>query len=498
MGRPVKKYIVCLLLLTLVLSPKAKVSAESESYTYTYEYFGYQLESPDAYTPQAQLLGSQLGIGDFNNPKSLFVRDNYLYIVDTGNNRIVVVNKYFELVQVIDKVFINGQESTFLNPSDVFVDKKGELYICDTDNNRVLHTDKDLNVIKTYVKPDDPTVLGETNFAPLKCVADSSGRLFVLAANVNQGFMEYDKEGNFTNFTGANPVKATFFQALVKRLMTKEQRERMIQFVPTEYSNLAIDKDDFLYATMTTFTPGQLANKTVYPVRMLNSIGADILVRNGYEPPIGDIQWGSGGDISGPSRFEDVVPMENDTYFCLDRNRGRIFGYDFQGNLLFAFGGVGNKLGYFQYPISIESMGTDLFVLDNRSLSVTRFTLTEYGNYIYKGLELYKEGRYDESADYWRKALRLNGNYDLAYIGIGRALLRQGEYKEAMKYFKSKRDVNNYSKAFAEYRQEWVEENIKYLLLGGAALIVIPLIISKIRKMVKGGAAKYEHNGREF
>ena len=39
---------------------------------------------------------------------------------------------------------------------------------------------------------------------------DSSGRLFVLAANVNQGFMEYDKEGNFTNFTGANPVKATF------------------------------------------------------------------------------------------------------------------------------------------------------------------------------------------------------------------------------------------------------------------------------------------------
>ena len=28
--------------------------------------------------------------------------------------------------------------------------------------------------------------------------------------------------------------------------------------------------------------------------------------------------------------------------------------------------------------------------------------------------------------------------------------------------------------------------NIKYLLLGGAALIVIPLIISKIRKMVKG------------
>src|SRR5690606_28233353 len=157
-------------------------------------------------------------------------------------------------------------------------------------------------------KPDDPTVLGETNFIPLKCVVDKAGRLFVLAGNVNQGFMEFDKEGNFTNFTGANPVKATLWQALQKRLMTKEQRARMILFVPTEYSNLAIDKDDFLYATTNTFTTDQLATmKTVNPVRKLNSIGEDILVRNGYEPPIGDLQWGAGGDMTGPSRFEDVT-----------------------------------------------------------------------------------------------------------------------------------------------------------------------------------------------
>jgi len=485
-------------MLTLIIMPKQKVWAESESYTYTYEYFGFQLESPDAYTPSAQLFGHQLGIGDFNNPKSLFVRDEYLYIVDSGNNRIVVVDKDFNLVRVIDKVYIDGEESALLNPSDVFVDKKGEIYICDTDNNRVLHTDWDLNVIKIYVKPADPTVLGESNFTPLKCVVDSAGRLFVMAANVNQGFMEFDKNGNFTNFTGANKVKATFFQALSKRLMTKEQRERTIQFVPTEYSNVAIDKDDFLYATITTFTPGELANEIIYPVRKLNSIGEDILVRNGYEPPIGDLQWGLGGDISGPSRFEDVTPMENDTYFCLDRNRGRIFGYDFQGNLLYVFGGIGNKLGYFLYPVSIEHMGTDLFVLDNRSVSVTKFTLTEFGYYINKGLELYKEGRYEESADYWRKALKINGNYDLAYIGIGRALLREGKYKEDMKYFKSKRDYKNYSKAFQEYRQEWVEENIKYLLLGAAVLIIIPLMTGKIRKRLKGGAVSHEYQDRDY
>ena len=44
--------------------------------------------------------------------------------------------------------------------------------------------------------------------------------------------------------------------------------------------------------------------------------------------------------------------------------------------------------------------------------------------------------------------MNMNGNYDQAYIGIGRALMRQGEYKEAMKYFRLKWDDDNYSKAF--------------------------------------------------
>lgn len=30
----------------------------------------------------------------------------------------------------------------------------------------------------------------------------------------------------------------------------------------------------------------------------------------------------------------------------------------------------------------------------------------------------------------------MNGNYDRAYIGIGRSLLRQEEYEEALDYFR--------------------------------------------------------------
>ena len=491
MIRKSRKCLVCLMLLIIALGPASYVSADTLNfYTYSFDFFGNELESPDAYTAEDLLLGSHLGIGDFMNPSSLYVRDNLIYIVDSGNNRIVVVDKNFKLERIIDKVVIDGAESTLLNPMDIFVSENGDMYICDTDNNRILHTDKDLNLIKIYTKPEDRTILSDANFLPEKCVVDSAGRLYLLAGNVNKGFMEFDINGVFTNYIGANAVKATFFQVIQKRLMTREQRSRMVSFVPTEYSNLAIDQENFLFATTTTFTDGDLENHTAHPIRKLNSLGQDILVKNGYADPIGDLYWGNAGDVSGPSRFEDITAMENDTYFAIDRNRGRVFGYDFQGNMLYAFGGLGNKMGYFLYPTSIEHMGSDILVLDNRASSVTRFTLTEYGSMINDGLSLYKDGRYAESAEYWKQAMHLNGNYDLAYIGIGRALLRQNEYKEAMRYFEVKRDTNNYSKAFAEYRKEWVEANITKLIIGVVILILLPSLIKVTKKIVKGGARK--------
>ncbi|MBH1941136.1 hypothetical protein I5677_09560 [Mobilitalea sibirica] len=486
------KVLAGLLLLITALTPVVSVSADASFYTYNYDVYDVELPSPDAYTAQDLLLGTYLGIGDFRNPKGLFVRGETIYVVDTGNNRIVVADKNFNLIDEITSVNLDGEESTFLNPQDIFVAENGDLYICDTDNNRVLHTDKNKNVIKVYTKPNDENFSADQTFIPLKAVADNTGRLYLLAGNVNKGFLEFDKDGGFTGYVGANKVKASFFQVIQKRLMTKEQRARMILFVPTEYSNLAIDQENFLYATTTTFTPGDLANNPdrVNPIRKINSLGDDVLVKNGYYHPIGDMQWGSGGDIVGPSRLEDITALDNDTYFALDRVRGRIFGYDFQGNMLYAFGGVGNKMGYFQYPVAIDHMGTDLLVLDNRAGSVTRFTLTEYGRLINDGLADYKVGRYEESAESFRKVLELNGNYDLAYIGIGRALLRQGEYDEAMKYFKSKRDWDSYSKAFQQYRKQWVEANIEYLIAGFFVIILLPKVVKGVRKLTKGGAQK--------
>ena len=83
----------------------------------------------------------------------------------------------------------------------------------------------------------------------------------------------------------------------------------------------------------------------------------------------------------------------------------------------------------------------------------------------------------------WRKVIALNGNYDLAYIGIGRALLRQQRYREAMDYFELKWDADNYSKAFQYYRKEWVEENIVWIVVCLAVVIIVPLVIGRIKKI---------------
>lgn len=190
-----------------------------------------------------------------------------------------------------------------------------------------------------------------------------------------------------------------------------------------------------------------------------------------------------GGGYSGCSLINDITAMDNGVYFLLDKVRGRLFGYDDQGRLLYAFGGVGTMDGYFRQPVAVEHMGHDLLVLDSLECSITVFTPTTYGADIYLAIEQFQKGKYEQSGETWQKVMNQNGNYDLAYIGIGRALLGEKKYKEAMDYFRLKWDQHNYSKAFKQYRKQWVEEHILVIILVFFGVICIPLLIDKIKRI---------------
>jgi len=472
--------------LMLIMSMPIEAQAAEVGYTYTFDYWGDVQYSPDAYQVASVYTAAELGLDKkFMNPQGMFVYEDLIYICDTGNNRILELKRTstenIELVRVITE--IKGVElTTFNNPTDIAVCEE-YFYIADRDNERILKTDKELNYVMEFSKPTDETFDQEMRFLPSKVSIDTAGRVYCVATNVNKGLIKYEADGSFSGFVGATPVTYSFSDYVWKKLATKEQRAQMVNFVPTEYDNLYMDREGFIYVCTTHVVEEELNSGAADPIRRLNMMGSDILIRNGNWEVIGDIHWGEGGGYKGSSLITDITSFENDAYVGLDKTRGRLFGYDDQGRLLFAFGGNGHEDGYFRLPSAIEHMGYDLLVLDQLDCSITLFTPTEYGQMIYDAMDLFQDGEYEASGETWQKVIDLNGNYDLAYIGIGRALLRQEKYHEAMDYFKLKWDDDNYSKAFKQYRKEWVEENIVAIVAVLVIVIVLPLAIGKIKKI---------------
>lgn len=475
------------LMLLVCAAAQAAEDGFSSVYTYNYDYWGEVRESPNAYRAEQVVFSTTLGLDKpMRQPQSLFAQGEDLYVVDTGNNRILQLRREgegFALVRVIDAV--NGAEPAgFSTPGDVFVDEAGNIYVADTNNNRVVMMDRDLNFIRQYVKPDDSTFEQSLSFLPSKVVVDVAGRVYVLATNVNKGLVKYEADGTFTGFIGANKVKYDPWDYIWKAfLSSREQRAQMASFVPTEYENICIDPEGFIYATNIVFSEYDLKSDVAKPIRRLNGIGNDILIKNGKYPPFGDVQWVEGSLDYGPSKLKDVTVLDNDIYVAVDKTRGRLFGYDAQGILLWAFGTKGNHVGAFLSAVSIEHMGRDLLVLDENECSITVFTPTEYGNLIYQATDEYLKGLYDTSADTWREVLKLNANYDPAFIGIGRALLREENYGEAMRYFKMAHDRENYGRAYRYYRKESVESRVGWIVAVIAALLIVPLVLRQFKKM---------------
>ena len=384
--------------------------------------------------------------------------------------------------------------TTFNTPNDIAVDNDGNIYVADMNNFRVLKMDKDCNVIWEFTKPLDATFDQSLSFMPSKLAVDVANRVYVLCLNVNKGFVKYETDGVFSGFIGANTVSVNMAQYIWKRyFQTKEQRAASESFVPTEYENMYMDPDGFIYATNTIFSEYDLLPDKAKPIRRLNSLGSDILIKNDRYPPIGDLWWIEENVQNGPSKFTDITVLDNDIYVAVDRTRGRLFGYDNQGVLLWAFGTKGNVDGAFTSAVSVEHIGNNLLVLDQLKNNITVFTPTEFGTMIYDAIESYTKGQYDESANLWGNVLKLNANYPLAFRGIGRAILRQNDFKGAMEYFEMAHDRENYGRAFKLYRKEWVEKNIWWIILLIAILLIVPLILGRMKRM-KWEVIMHEHS----
>ena len=461
-------------------------SAEEPYQTYTYSYNREPKESPAAFTTGRIIDIGDLGIGKANTPSNLFVDgDENVYIADSGNNRIVVLNKSYEVKGQIGEFHnsVTDAHDSLKSPSGVFVTATGDIYAADTENFRIVHFDKDFKFVRTIDAPNSSVLPDEFTFKPYNLTLDETGRIFAVAKSTNMGIIEFSPKGEFSGFVGAQKVSVNPLDLLWRTFMTEEQIARDLQFVSSEYNNIAIDEKGFLYVTTNAINDWDLYAAILsrssggigLPVRKLNPKGIDVLKRNGFFPPVGDCEFPLGnGKEFGASQIIDVAIKGGGVYSILDGKRNKIFTYNENGDLLYAFGSRGIQKGSFDILISIAYKGNSLLCLDQSNGLITIFEPTAYANKISEAITSFNRMDYDSSTLLWNEILQMNSNFDSAYVGLGKCSFFSGDYKEAMRNFKIANNTTEYSKAFKYYRNEVIE---KIVFLIPVALIIIIVLL---------------------
>ena len=598
------------------------VAAPYQNYTYTES--GIYPE-PQAIVPDKVINSNTIGIENLdgkalNSPQDLvqFDLNEFIIISDTGNNRIVVLDKDMRTVkQIISSWYNKGKEDTFNSPNGLCIYDNDEyyLYVCDTANRRVVRfsfdtesqlfsfdrTFDDPDISKYFTQTDGTTVVDipaptvtpvpednsidgeatpaageaevgdntgegagtvtdatpaseegeggeataapettpsgssssssssssatEVTYKPLKIVVDNAMRMFVVSKDCYQGLVELDSNGEFTKFFGATKTKQSL-SALLSRMFTANAKKKLQQNLSTEYSNVTMDDEGFIYGTISQIKLADImshysTNSEVgAALRKLNAAGSDVLQRQGLTPPSGD--QGDKMNRSTYSYIVDVAVSQNGLSSILDSQKGRVFTYSSTGELLYVFGALGQRqnntgtevsssredqVGFTKgtslSPVAIELLKDDetLVILDSSGAQMTTYVPTEYGTILREAVNSHEERRYSDAVEAWNKILGMSSNSSIAYRGVGKVKYMEASeeldsdkqragYLEAADYFMKGYSQSEYGKAFYKYRDKVLEDIMPYLLTVIIALVVITLVIGwvkKFRHFVKTG-----------
>lgn len=460
------------LIAIMLLWPEPSVlAAPYEGYNYNSK--GEPTPAPLPYLPEAEYSGEQLGVGGFTNPEDFYITDSGdIYIADTGNNRIVQLNKDFQLVKIISHFILLEKEEGFNRPAGITVGNNGNLFIADTGNARIVELDADGKFVRIIGAPQHNVIPEGFRYVPIKLAVDAAGRIYVVGQGSFEGILEFDTAGRFKGFLGVNKVVFNWVDLFWKRVMTKEQQAQMILFIPMEFNSVALDQDGFLLATS--------KSSTTESIKRLNPSGIDVLRRQGYFVPSGDVDTANTGTASGASTIVAATSDESGMYSILDSKRGRIFTYDRDGNLLYQFGLIGDQIGNFKVPIQISMMGERVVVLDYGSNQLIVFGPTRYGGAIRQAVIESDLGNREQSVAAWDEVLKLNSNLEIAWLSRGRAELQQGNNLAAMQHFKTGMHQQYYSRAFERFRKEFVWDNFNSIMLG---LVIAGIGLFFIRRL---------------
>ncbi|MBE5960464.1 MAG: hypothetical protein E7256_03605 [Lachnospiraceae bacterium] len=465
--------------------------------TYVYSSKGVSMNIPTSYEYKRAIslksLEESLGVS-ITSLADMFVKENgELYVVEKELGAILCFDEKQEFSGMKQEFYeADGSVITLNKPEGVFVSDDHIFYIADTGNNRIIVAKEDGSIIRIIERPENILGTDLVSFIPTSLVVDSVGRISVVARNINSGIMQFSKDGVFTGYTGAPSVSIDAFTKLLRKISTAKQKAQMQTYVPTEYNNIKIDAKNFIWGTISSISAtdllevinGKDLSGAITPIKKLNTMGVDVLNRKGVYAPVGDLIF-----TDDPSKIVDVGIGPNNIYSLLDNTKGRIFTYNNDGILLYAFGNKGTKKGNMQTPAAIDYIGKDIYVLDSGLCQILIYEPTYYGNLLIDAEGYYDLGDYNAANAMWKEVAELNSNFSYAYIGLGNALYSNGEYEEAMEYYEYANDAENYSKAKEKLRKETSEGifPIVFCSVFGVMILSVSVAASKrIRRYVKG------------
>ena len=506
------------------------VGASSPYKSYVYDNNGEACLAPDAFRYETSIdigeikdkSGKEIGALALNNvdgadkvPGNLFVTDNGLiYICDTGNQRIIVLNSDYSFNRIIsgfkNKITDeNGNvteiDDTFSLPTSLFVDERDHsIYICDQNGATTYNTNADLHknikegtsgrvvqldangkFIRQIAGIYNEVLPEDFIFQPTKMAVDSAGRIFVLSRQCIQGIIELSVDGEFVQCLGAAKATYSAMELVARMFMTKEQINSTANIVSTEYSGITVDEDNFLYVTNATFNKNT-ANQTERLAK-LNAKGKNVLRKVSDKAlPYGDAK--ASFNYDGPSLLVDVMCLENGIYAVLDQLRGKVFFYNSDGVNLFEFGTTADQTDSVHKtyldsmlitPVSIGWNNDCCIVLDAETGYIKIYSMTDYAKLIITANKYHTNDEWDKEEKCWEQVLKLNLNSAAAKQSIAKVYYRKQDYTTAMEYFKDIVDQDNYSLAYKYMRQQVIEKYFGIALLVIIVLIVLIVIIKK-------------------
>ncbi len=445
-----KKMILATFLVFFLAAFAGRAYADSPYTTWAMGPGGYLFMTQDAYTPFAEVDLSISGAEDF-----FVTSDGAIYIADTGNKRIVKLENFVEVASY--------GEGILAGPTGIFVDEEGVMYIADARDNAIVILDAQGALVNQFGRPTEPLFGRNREFLPRKIAVDRRKNLYIVSEGSVNGVVQMNTNGNFVGYFGANTATMSLQMILRRLFLTEEQLAQFVKNEAASPSNLAIDAQSMIY----TITAGTDSNKSI---RKFTVSGKNIFP-----------------DAFGSSSFRDIHVADNGLVLGVDAD-GRIYEYDSNGALLFAFVARDRgeqRLGTLRNPTAIERFAEYIYVLDKEKNAIVVFETTSFARLVHDGVRLYMDGFYQEAQPYFEEVLTYNGSFIMAYQAIADAYYKERSFDAALEYYKYAEDRDGFSLAFWELRNVVLQTSLTQAILWIASLWIAQSVISRLDRRYK-------------